>query len=656
MCSLDDTHPTVTQEFRKGKFVLSKTNRLFSTIALDHAHEQNNKVMKDQGGIIGITQDPDALLRWSVTGPELVRFISEFKSSIVGKTEAKNVYKHHEQTFSTQKLFVQQVKSVVEEFQTLGNPFSEGNDEMIQLHTRDIMDDESVQCLMTIKQRGQEKYHNFIEHRLKTNSIHITDTITKTSVTLFNKSPTKPRRLPHTYALLKEETALFSKLYMACQTRQGDLPAFFRHENYPFPPSLSQNGSLRTGTKSDLIGCLEQQCASTNIAPRTKVTIVDGAVLVNALRPTKHEKIFGEYAERIFCRYILQNYRFCLRLDIIWDQYFENSIKNLIRDIRAAGYTHHKATKHVETTTPLPKKWGQFLKNSHNKTELFSFLNKELMKVAPSEQQLILTEGSDVICSQSRNLKNLAPCNHEEADTRIMLHIADAYKQGYTKILVRTVDTDVVVIAISLLAHINLEELWVACEVGKYFRYVPVHEIATSLGPHKSLALPLFHAFTGCDTVSQFHHIGKKTAWKTWNNHEKFTDVFLKLADAPQELTEEDINSMEEFTVLLYDSTTTIKSVDDLRLVLFTQKGRQMLDLPPTKSALEQHIKRAVLQGGFYWSSTTSPTRVLPSADFEAGLRVIYENRSGHQSLRQLLLAQNLPDANVDPNVLTVYA
>ena len=152
-----------------------------------------------------------------------------------------------------------------------------------------------------------------------------------------------------------------------------------------------------------------------------------------------------------------------------------------------------------------------------------------------------------------------------------------------------------------------------ACGVGKYFRYVPVHEIYASLGPHKSLALPFFHAFTGCDTVSQFHRIGKKTAWETWNTHEKFTAVFLRLAAAPQELTEEDISSMEEFTVLLYDRTSTIKSVDELRLVLFTHKGRQMLDLPPTRGALEQHIKRAVLQGGFYWSSTTSPTRVLPS-------------------------------------------
>ena len=37
-------------------------------------------------------------------------------------------------------------------------------------------------------------------------------------------------------------------------------------------------------------------------------------------------------------------------------------------------------------------------------------------------------------------------CNHEEADTRIVVHVLHALKQGEQTICVRTVDTDVVVI------------------------------------------------------------------------------------------------------------------------------------------------------------------------------------------------------------------
>ena len=76
MCSLDATHPDVAQEFQNGKFVLAKSQRKFSLTAIDHGHEQNNGVMKDEGGIIGLTQDADAPSRWAVAGPEQNSFAS----------------------------------------------------------------------------------------------------------------------------------------------------------------------------------------------------------------------------------------------------------------------------------------------------------------------------------------------------------------------------------------------------------------------------------------------------------------------------------------------------------------------------------------------------------------------------------------------------
>ena len=38
-------------------------------IGVDPAHEQNNKVIKIDGGAIGIFDNPKALLRWAVAGP-----------------------------------------------------------------------------------------------------------------------------------------------------------------------------------------------------------------------------------------------------------------------------------------------------------------------------------------------------------------------------------------------------------------------------------------------------------------------------------------------------------------------------------------------------------------------------------------------------------
>ena len=45
----------------------------------------------------------------------------------------------------------------------------------------------------------------------------------------------------------------------------------------------------------------------------------------------------------------------------------------------------------------------------------------------------------------------------------------------------RTGDTDVVALAISVVHKIRAEELWVAFGLGKHFRYIAVHNIAASL-------------------------------------------------------------------------------------------------------------------------------------------------------------------------------
>ena len=55
--------------------------------------------------------------------------------------------------------------------------------------------------------------------------------------------------------------------------------------------------------------------------------------------------------------------------------------------------------------------------------------------------------------------------------------------------------------------------------------------MARALGPHRCIALPLFHAFTGCDTVSLFSGRDKRIAWDTWNAYENVFPAFCALAD-----------------------------------------------------------------------------------------------------------------------------
>ena len=120
----------------------------------------------------------------------------------------------------------------------------------------------------------------------------------------------------------------------------------------------------------------------------------------------------------------------------------------------------------------------------------------------------------------------MSSCNHEEADTRLLLHAADAGKCGFEKVMLQTVDTDVVVLAIATFHDLALSEIWIAFGVGKHLRYVPVHVIASSIGQQKSKALLAFHSFSGCDQTSSFASIGKKTAWEAWAIYDEVTEVF----------------------------------------------------------------------------------------------------------------------------------
>lgn len=86
---------------------------------------------------------------------------------------------------------------------------------------------------------------------------------------------------------------------------------------------------------------------------------------------------------------------------------------------------------------------------------------------------------------------------------------------------------------------------------------ISAHGIYAALGSEKSLALLMFHAFTGCDTVSSFSGKGKKTAWETWNVFPEATDAFLSLMHQPQQSDVENaMGVLERFVVLLRDKTS----------------------------------------------------------------------------------------------------
>ena len=119
--------------------------------------------------------------------------------------------------------------------------------------------------------------------------------------------------------------------------------------------------------------------------------------------------------------------------------------KKCVKELQQNLFTPHG----VQPSSQIPRNWQQFLRSEENKQELFQFLAQCIVSLH-EEKQVITTKGKDILCSPARNnTTNLSPCTHEEADTRMTLHAADAVQEGYSKIVLRTVDTDVLVLAMA---------------------------------------------------------------------------------------------------------------------------------------------------------------------------------------------------------------
>lgn len=610
MVQLKHQAPSVHAEFEKGHFVVKKTDHVFSTMAMDQAHEQLNDHIKGDGGIIGITDNSSALIQWITAGPEIARIIDEFENSF-GMNRTKST-QHHDQTPSVQSKFAQHVKAMVTTFQELGNPFTEDSRDLVRLDTKEVMGQSAVTSVQRVKEIGQSQYDVYVAERLEDQTTPVSDIISKNNLTLFRKiSPSRPSKTSHQIRTLKSNCELFGRMYISCQSRNGDMDEFFRHENQGSPPSLSDMGELRQCKKSDLIGCFDKLISASNSdspqSPAVDAKLLDGSVIVNMLLP-KSCAIFGDYAEQVFIPYILRNLQTCKRLDVVWDRYINNSLKSSARQKRGSG---NRVI--VKNSTPIPKNWNSFLRVDENKSELYQYLSQCILKLSPEGKELYSTEDKNVVSSQGCDAGvAMAPSDHEEADTRLILHALHCAQCGHKRVMIRSVDTDVVVLAIANFHALGLDELWVAFGVKKHYRVIPVHDIATNLGEEMARALPFFHAVSGCDTTSSFSGIGKKTAWDTWAAFPAITGTFVSLSEMPAGITDENLRHLERFVILLFDRTSDCVHVDTARKHLFA-KGRQLDRIPPTKAALIEHVKRAAYQAGHVWGQSCVAQQNLPN-------------------------------------------
>ena len=145
-------------------------------MAIDQAHEQKNALVKGDGGAVGLTENPAALWRCMVSGPEMDRVIAEFQA-----------------TSETKKA-----------------------------------DPAVINIAREIEKLGQEQHDSYVHERLVNQTKPITDPIKRNNILLFSRPPVRDKsRTQLQVSSLKNDCSLFSRLFIASQIRDGDLDEFF---------------------------------------------------------------------------------------------------------------------------------------------------------------------------------------------------------------------------------------------------------------------------------------------------------------------------------------------------------------------------------------------------------------------------------------------
>ena len=218
---------------------------------------------------------------------------------------------------------------------------------------------------------------------------------------------------------MKSDVQLFSRMYIASQARDGDLDTFFEHECHAWPPALAEGiNTMRPPIgKADLLPCLETLAPRPGDIPKGVVWF-DGAALVHQLEPKKCNSVvstFGDYVQKQFLPYIARklNEETVMRVDVVWDTYRTDSLKEGTRLGRGIGIPLH-----VTEQTSVPRNWSSFLRVDSNKKTLFAFVAAALeTMVVPDGKTLLTTYEEEVRSNPPSDVSQLQPCTHEEADS-----------------------------------------------------------------------------------------------------------------------------------------------------------------------------------------------------------------------------------------------
>ncbi len=390
------------------------------------------------------------------------------------------------------------------------NPFSQDSpEELVNICSGLVANKKTTDDIATAYDKGDLKFKDFVQTRLLTEHGDIFSKMSKLKLATFKslEKPKSAKTANGNIVPIKNDCRFWARLLLIAKNREIDLEEVFTYCLQSYPGALATyTGGLAKTVKSKLLHLLESETNNVRVEhlPVGSVLILDAMAILQTVRNLPNT--FGEFAESLLDRITSmgKKIRAC-RVDFVSDRYPAISTKNAERQKRASAGV--QTISILSDKQRVPRQWKKFLGVGSNKESLIKFIVEYWQRSSPEA-----LKGIDVYATTVNKCFSfkasveavvveevpLLESDHEEADTRMLLHAKHAAAHADT-IVIKSPDTDVFVFAIACCLDIGVNIIF-ETGTGNNQRRLSINSIATTLGSRWCKALIGFHMFTGWST------------------------------------------------------------------------------------------------------------------------------------------------------------
>ena len=211
------------------------------------------------------------------------------------------------------------------------------------------------------------------------------------------------------------------------------------------------DGTLKKTFKSVLLRKPQEMGQTVESFQTDYVLIIDG---VAAVRQFKVAGLTYKTFAGQLQRYFIALGKNASTIDVIFDVYHQNSIKDVERNRRCQG---ELPFNRIFPNSEI-RQWNLLLSSNTNKNKLIEFIVNEWKNLGRllGQKVLCVSSGIDVFLVKANETQLIQELqgNHQEADTRMLLHVHHA-SMSRNKIIVSSPDTDDFMVMLSKVTEMN---------------------------------------------------------------------------------------------------------------------------------------------------------------------------------------------------------